>query len=304
MHNNAEKNISSTSARWGQERRLEFIDFRLLWDRTVNRGELVDFFGISTQQASTDLAMYMKIAPHNLTYDKSNKTYRATTQYAPVIARDDTQAYLNELIGLAIGTVSPATSLIGWRPSFDLVRYPIRTIKTNILLNILWSIRDGEELQLAYQSMRRSTVTIRWIAPHAIAFDGLRWHVRAWCHENHDFRDFVISRIQYIKDKRETKINVQNDTWWNTFIDVIIKPRDGLTEGQKTAIEDDFGMMNGRLILKCRKALTFYLLRQLQLDRLLEVPPVAQPLELVNRDELEPFINAAQKVPENQRTVT
>lgn len=301
MHDHGEKSI--TTARWGQERRLEFIDFRLLWDRTVNRGELVDFFGISTQQASTDLAMYINIAPQNIEYDKSQKTYRATSEFKPVIARDDTHAFLNELAGLVTGTLKPSASLIGWRPPCDLVRYPVRPIRTAILLRLLWAIRDGEELQLVYQSMRRPLATERWLAPHAIAFDGLRWHVRAWCHENQEFRDFVISRIQDIKDSRHTAINADDDTWWNTYIDVIVQPRDGLTAGQRSAIESDFGMSNGRLRFTCRKALAFYLLRQLQLDRITELPPIAQPLELVNRDQLAPFISAAKKIPDIQSTV-
>ena len=115
MHDRAENSISTT-ARWGQERRLEFIDFRLLWDRTVNRGDLVDFFGISTQQASTDLAMYMKIAPQNIEYDKSQKTYRATSGFKPVIARNDSHGFLNELAGLVTGSLKPSASL-NWMAS-------------------------------------------------------------------------------------------------------------------------------------------------------------------------------------------
>lgn len=30
-------------ARWGQERRLEFIDYRLRWDGQINRSSLTDF---------------------------------------------------------------------------------------------------------------------------------------------------------------------------------------------------------------------------------------------------------------------
>jgi hypothetical protein len=43
--------------------------------------------------------------------------------------------------------------------------------------------------------------------------------------------------------------------------------------------------------------LAFYLLRLLQLDRLTDQPPAAQPLELVNRAELADMIAAAQKIP-------
>jgi hypothetical protein len=41
--------------RWGVEQRLEFIEFRLFWEGHVNRRDLMDQFGVSVNQASTDL---------------------------------------------------------------------------------------------------------------------------------------------------------------------------------------------------------------------------------------------------------
>ena len=61
--------------RWGVERRLEFIEFRLFWEGHVNRSDLIDSFGISVQQASTDLNRYLGLAPANMVYDKSGKAY-------------------------------------------------------------------------------------------------------------------------------------------------------------------------------------------------------------------------------------
>lgn len=284
--------------RWGQERRLEFIDFRLRWNRTVNRGELVEFFRISTQQASADLAYYSHLAPRNMEYDKSLKTYRTTASFRPVIIKDDAQSYLSELLGLSVGTLAPSASFIGWRPPHDIVRYPSRPIETQTLLRILWAIKDNDELMVSYQSMRQTKPTTRWIAPHALAFDGQRWHVRAWCQEDKEFRDFVISRIQRVYGLRYSTISAEADRWWNTYIDVVIKPRKGLASEQRRAIETDFGMTRGKLKLSCRKALAFYLLRLMQLDRPPDLSPAAQPLELMNRNELTDVIVAAQKTPE------
>ena len=218
---------TSGEPRWGQERRLEFIDFRLRWNRTVNRGGLVEFFRISTQQASADLAYYSHLAPRNMEYDKSLKTYRATASFRPIITKEDAQSYLSELLGLSVGTLAPSASFIGWYPPHDIIRYPARPIETDTLLRILWAIKDNDELMVSYQSMRRTRPTTRWIAPHAISFDGHRWHVRAWCQENKEFRDFVISRIQRVYASRKTTISAEADSWWNTYIDVVVKPRKG-----------------------------------------------------------------------------
>ena len=281
--------------RWGPERRMEFIDFRLLWDGTINRGELVEFFGISTQQASADLSRYIEQAPDNLTYDKSAKTYRATPQFRALVSRSDSQHYLDQLHEIATAA-KPASSLfIGWKPPCDVVRYPSRPVETSTLLRILWAIRDHEDLSVLYQSMRHPKTKLRWIAPHALASDGLRWHVRAWCYENGEFRDFVLSRIQRVLNSRGSSADQAMDEKWHTKIDVIVRPRKELSAGQQSAVEIDYGMTNGRLVLNCRKALAFYVIRQLQLERPYTLTPAEQPLELENEVELTPFITAGGK---------
>src|ERR1700721_1293046 len=87
------------SPKWGQERRLEFIEFRLLWDGRINRKELVNFFGISIPQASLDLARYIALAPRNLEYDKRSKVYRARKKLKLVFIRGDSEDFLNQLGG-------------------------------------------------------------------------------------------------------------------------------------------------------------------------------------------------------------
>lgn len=279
--------------RWGQERRLEFIDFRLLWEGRINRAELVEFFGTSIQQASLDLARYMEIAPGNLEYNRSEKVYRATAKFKPVVTPADSQVFLNQVLGVASGTLPSSLSFIGWRPPCDIVQFPTRSIRPDILMRVIWAIRDGEDIELEYQSMRRPAATRRWIAPHAIAFDGARWHVRAWCHENLDFRDFVFSRFQRIHGSRKTDVDSRSDARWHSFVTLILQPRSGLTEHQRRAVEADFGMKDGELRIAIREALVFYFVRQVQLEREGEPPLRGQPIEWVNEKELRPLLQEA-----------
>lgn len=288
-----------TTERWGPERRREFIDFRLQWDGRINRGELVDHFAISTQQASADLARYAELAPHNLVYDKSAKVYRAAPEFKPLSAASDARHYLGQLKDVASGTASSAASFIGWLPPSDVVLYPARPVSTPTLLQILWSIRDRQELLVTYQSMRRPSATAIWISPHALGSDGLRWHVRAWSAADGEFRDFVLSRIQAVSGSRASDVDSTGDTLWCGYIDVVIRPRDGLTPDQRRAIEIDYGMDKGRLVIHCRKALVVYVLRQLHLDRPDAASLMEQPLEYENTPELQGLIAAARKQPEN-----
>ena len=60
--------------RWGVEKRLEFIEFRLYWEGGINRADITGQFGVSVPQASKDLNLYVAKAPGNLFYDKSVKS--------------------------------------------------------------------------------------------------------------------------------------------------------------------------------------------------------------------------------------
>ena len=70
--------------RWGVEQRLEFIEFRLFWEGHVNRGDLMSAFGVSVNQASTDLNRYIGMAPDNMQYDKSARAYVRGAAFAPL----------------------------------------------------------------------------------------------------------------------------------------------------------------------------------------------------------------------------
>jgi hypothetical protein len=61
--------------KYAVEQRLRFIDFLVHHYGSINRGALTDYFGISVPQASIDLGDYMKLAPSNLVYDKTLKSY-------------------------------------------------------------------------------------------------------------------------------------------------------------------------------------------------------------------------------------
>jgi hypothetical protein len=68
---------------WGLERRLQFIDFRLRWEGRLNRNDLAEHFGLSIPQVSLDISRYTELAPGNLTYDRSSKTYVTGADFEP-----------------------------------------------------------------------------------------------------------------------------------------------------------------------------------------------------------------------------
>lgn len=69
---------------WAVRKRLEFIEYCLVYDGFVNRSNLVNEFDISIPQASKDLSMYRKLAPKNMVYDLSLKTYLIGAKYKAI----------------------------------------------------------------------------------------------------------------------------------------------------------------------------------------------------------------------------
>ncbi|NMM12407.1 MAG: WYL domain-containing protein [Rhodoferax sp.] len=270
-----------TSSRWGPDRRLEFIDFRLRWDGRLNRADLVAFFGISVPQASLDIAKYLELAPDNLVYDRSSRVYVATKEFKPVYDTSSPSRLLNELLAHAVGVIGDESSFIGWRAPVGYVPTPGRTLSADTLAVLLRAVREGRVVQLVYQSMSAEKPEPRLISPHAFAHDGFRWHVRAYCHKHQAFRDFVIARMADVKlGDLAVVLGAENDVEWHTEVTLELEPHPGLSSAQKRAVELDYGMTNGVVSFKCRQALLFYVLRHLHLDRAESGTPEQQQVVL------------------------
>ncbi|MBP6720336.1 MAG: WYL domain-containing protein [Rhodoferax sp.] len=273
-------------SRWGPERRLEFIDFRLRWDGRLNRADLVAFFGISVPQASLDIAKYLEFAPNNLVYDRSARVYLATSKFEPVYDTSSPSRLLNELLAHTAGVIGGELSFIGWRPPVGLVPTPGRTLDASTLVVLLNAVREGLSVQMDYQSMSSETPEARILSPHAFAFNGFRWHIRAFCHKNQSFRDFVIARMSKVALVGHDGVGAALDTEWHTDVTLVLGPHPGLSKPSQRAVELDYGMTKGEVTLTCRKALLFYVLRHLRLIDGDSVTPEQQQIVLKNRVDL------------------
>ena len=228
--------------RWGVERRLEFIEFRLFWEGHVNRGDLMDAFGVSVNQASTDLNRYIAMAPANMAYDKSSRTYIRSSGFAARFLEPDASLYLSKLRSVADGIIDRSDTWIGKFPSYDCAPTPVRGVDPKTLRSVVAAIRRSEAIEIKYQSMSRPEPSWRWIAPHAIAFDGFRWHARAFCSSDEVFKDFLLSRILDIRGSRTSDVLGDNDQDWHTFATLEIGPHPALSETQAKVIALDYGM--------------------------------------------------------------
>lgn len=282
----------SRRGRWGQDRRLEFIDSRLYWEGRLNRADLTDFFSISVPQASLDFAEYQARAPGNMAYDRGEKAYLAADGFAPILTDGSSTRYLAELYALTTGAIPADLSFLGALPASDVVRHPTRLVSAPLLRQVLRAINTQNALEITYQTIARPEPDRRVISPHALAYDGYRWHIRAYCHNRRSFRDFLFARILECEGPKAWLQVKVRDEEWETPVTIAIGPNPALEEGRRRVIALDYGMTDGRLDISTRLSLAFYLLKRLGLDRPIgALAPHEQHITLLNRAELEPVLS-------------
>ena len=283
--------------RWGVEQRLEFIEFRLFWEGGVNRADITRFFGVSVPQASKDLSQYQELASANIRYDRSLKRYFASDSFKPVFLKPDADRYLNYLRSIADGMMGLEETWLSQIPEYDALPLPRRNSDPNVLRLVIEAVRRRQSIEIHYQSLsaNRPKPIWRWITPHAFAHDGHRWHVRAFCHIDHTFKDFLLPRILGTRASDTSGALREQDTAWNELVTIWLKPHPGLTEDQQRVIAQDYGMADARLGMKVRLALLYYLLKRLNLDFNEENRPGReQHVVLANRDEVQQALGRAQ----------
>lgn len=270
--------------RWSQERRLQFIDFRLQWDGKLNRADLTGFFQISVPQASMDIRLYSELAPHNLVYDRSLRVYTATPRFSPLYATSGARQYMAQLLALENQVLAPTQSFIAMRPPVSSVALPLRHIDQQALKTVLRAIAERGRLRASYQSIARDEAQWREISPHAFGHDGLRWHVRAYCHLRRGFRDFILGRLMAVEPAGASDIKAATDEEWATMVELELTAHPELSESQRQGIELDYGMENGKVSLMCRQAMLFYTLRSLNFEPGGEPRPGLKQLRIANLD--------------------
>nr|WP_164928148.1 WYL domain-containing protein [Ketogulonicigenium vulgare] len=210
----------------------------------MNRSDLMDQFGVSVNQASTDLNRYIGFAPDNMVYDKSARTYVRGPAFKSRFLQPDASRYLAQLRSVADGIVDREDSWIADLPPFASAPTPVRGVNPVTLRSVVGAIRRSEAIEVKYQSLSSPEPRWRWIAPHAIGFDGFRWHTRAFCLTDEAFKDFLLSRMLEIRECRESDVSAKDDRDWNTEATLEIGPTRPFRnpgQGHRARLRDAWG---------------------------------------------------------------
>lgn len=280
--------VAEREVRWGVAKRLEFIDFRLFWDGSFNRKDLVDFFGISEQQASSDIAQYQSRAERNLRYDRSLKSFVRTEGYQPEFIGFFSDRYLLQLMAVKNGWMSASDTWFSEMPPVEVVGFiKRRSTSPNNLIQILDAIKQNAELEIEYASLTGSPAGKRAIAPHSFLFAAGRWYVRAWSRDHNDFRDYSLNRIASAALIGPSSVAADLDLEWHHTMELVLVPNPMLDPAKQAAVAVEYEMVDDELRVPSRLSAAFYIINEHNLDVEPDLlKPEKQQLVLKNLDEV------------------
>lgn len=234
-----------------------------LWEGRVNTTHLQTLFDIGRQKASDILAHYRSYYPDNLVYDASLKGHKPTPDFVGHYSNGHIDDYSQLLANSGHADYLPV-----FEAGFCQLEAPLRNISPALVQPIIRAIRAQQRIDIGYTSLSSPEYEGRIISPHCLVFDGIRWHVRAYCEKNQSFRDFVLSRFNgEVEFEGEATKTAEHDVLWNTWLDVVIQPDPRLSPAKRRLLELDYQMTEGKRVIPVRAALLMYLTQRLRLDR-------------------------------------
>ena len=264
-----------------REARFRVIETLLLWEGEVDNGRLRTLLDIQNVQASRVLSEYAARNPAQIRRPSPRSPYLAAPGIKPSYSAGTVEEYL-ELLRIAgeLGGV------------IEDARVDLTAPVAKIFSTVLQACRRNCGLNMEYRSMTTPGGSHRLIFPHPVVRAGRRWHVRAWCTERKDFRDFVIGRIvSAALDPGLSSRPKSEDAAWGKKLPVVLGAHPALSRAQEQVIRDEYfaGAVSRRLLV--RSCLLFYVVQDLRaaVNPAKEKPPEFQ-LVVNNAEDLRPYL--------------
>jgi predicted DNA-binding transcriptional regulator YafY len=143
-----------------------------------------------------------------------------------------------------------------------------------------------------YRSVNSPNKDGRIIVPHSIVHSGMRWHIRAYCEKNQDYRDFTLTRFYGVPERvGYSEHTAEQDIVWNSLVNVCFMPDPRLSPEQQEIVANDYSMTNKRLVIQVRGSLVQYLLQMMRIDmNVVAADPRAQQVVIQNMDAVKQWL--------------
>ena len=267
---------------------IELMRLLLRWEGRLNNGRLRALFGLGQIRSSEWIRAFREKYPNWTTWNNKTRSFHATADvYRDQVDVEPSLAQYLVLTGIATHAMDSQSHPIIWEAFPD-----ISAPSPRVFAELHEAIRIRSMVKITYRSMGDPTPHQRDIAPHSLVRAGRRWHVRAYCEQNEDFRDYVLGRIVTInKQDRSALKDEQDDIRWITHVPVRLIAHPALSRDQATVIQYEFFNNTSARVDTCRGALIDYYLQYVRaaLDTTTQCPPDYQ-LAVENSEEVRPWL--------------
>lgn len=263
-----------------------------LWEGRVSRARLMDLMGLSGIRISQLLREVREETPEWFEWDSKTKSYFVTPAAYRQASADLKAGNPDLSLAAYLADANIHADLAPGSGPVTVAPWGFSQVPPATFSRIRLAIEQGLRLQLMYRSMRTPEPHSRTVEPHSLVQAGRRWHMRGYCLETGDFRDFVLGRIAKLTaSKEKITSSAADDTRWTTVVKVRIHAHPRLTAGQQDLVRSEFFAGTAARVHSCRGALLPYLVQELRLalDITKELPPDYQ-LAVDNVEEVRPWL--------------
>ena len=269
-----------------KRQRFEAIEIIAYWEGKINTTQLTKLFNVTVSNITKDLADYRRSHPDSLIYNSSIKAYEPSNGFHPRYISTEWKIYHQFLLNN-----ESTYKQDFWHPSsLDSIPLDLYVADKSVMRTLTTAIKLKQSLTIKYRSFSNPKGITRIIHPHAIAFNGLRWHCRAFDEHRREYRDFNIGRIEKVSFKEFSQQSHLEDKLWHKFITFKVDANNLFTPEQKALVLKDYGHKQP-FTLKARAALAQYVINHynISLDTSKDNPMLKQ-LMLTNIEQCRKYL--------------
>lgn len=245
---------------------MHALECLLLWEGSLRRSRVMELFGLKNTRAS--LAIRQFCASHtgwaelNTLTRAHEATPRAWREGMSRLSPHERAASFAQYLAL---TNAPMASNVEREDGILWAAFPELSVPDPADFAAVYrAINRGYALDIVYRSLANPEPHARTIRPHGVVRAGRRWHVRAWCVEVGQFRDFTFGRMSEIRpSKTKVEVGASSDEAWNTRVEIEVIAHPGLTLAQQRMVQREYFGAVAALRVRCRACLVPYYVREI-----------------------------------------
>lgn len=267
----------------------------LIWEGRISRARVGQFLDVQWRRASQLISEFRETRDGWAVWDEKKKEFQSTSLAYKAFessgrAKESLGRYLS-MVGLpfaaAISDKEGGDGIVLWSstPSAGIA-------SPRIFALMVSACREKTGVKITYLSLQEPAPHQRTIYPHSLVRTGQRWHVRAFCEEKNEFRDYALGRIiDTVPTGTKAKHLKENDKAWNTKVKVRLVAHPGLSIEQSRVIQREYFNEASTRVDICRGALVQYYIQDIRAA----VDPVKQKtpeylIAVENMKEVSPWL--------------